>query len=178
MKVVLLEEVSLGDTVEIKSWVRSIKGALSERDFLVTSNGKVVVKATSLWACLSINPVKPAAIPAQILARMETYFVDKVGLATSKIEAINEEFASQKYVIKPSDVDMVNHTNNVVYIRIMLDAIRSVINIKQINVNYLRQSFEGDRLTINTEAKEGQSRVIEIVNQDENVVCRLACEWF
>lgn len=177
MKVVFLEEAILGETIEIKSWVRSIKGTLSERDFILTSGGKVIVKATSLWACLSIEPLKPTAIPTQILDRMYIHDELDIDFRTAKIIPIQGEIDSFNYTIRTSDVDMVNHTNNVAYVRMVLDANRSNKRITQVDINYLRQSFEGDELIINSQMENSSTKFHEVVNEKELVVCRLKTEW-
>jgi acyl-ACP thioesterase len=173
MKVVFLEPALLGEKVEIKSWVRSIKGALSERDYLLTSGDKIIANATSLWACLSVNPVKPIAIPPQIAERMHIYKEFSNDFSTSKINSINKEFTSNEYVVQPSDIDMVNHTNNVAYVRMVLDTIGLASKLEQTDVNYLLQSFEGDELKINSQTLDNQSQLHEIVNVEAKVVCRL-----
>lgn len=177
IKVVFLEEAILGETIEIKSWVRSVKGALSERDFMLKSGGKVIAKATSLWACLSIEPVKPTAIPTQILDRMYIHDEYDLDFRTAKIISVQGEIDSLNYTIRTSDVDMVNHTNNVVYVRMVLDAVCSNTRITQLDINYLLQSFEGDELVINTQSQSGQTQLHEVINAESNIVCRLMSEW-
>ena len=177
MKVVILEDALLGEVVEIKSWVRSIKGALSERDFLLICKGKVVVQATSLWACLSLNPLKPTPVPPQIVDRMLINNDGMVDLSYSKIAPIVGEFKSDNYTIRSSDVDMVNHTNNVVYVRMVLDNIQSEKRLLQMDINYVIQSFQNDLLSINTQIMNADTQFHEIVNAEGKVVCRLRTEW-
>ena len=177
MKVVFFKDAKLGDVIEIKSWVRSIKGALSERDFIIMSDGNVIAKATSLWACLSIDIVKPTAIPGQITDRMVTQQEFKEELSTSKVAPIKEYEKSSHYTIRESDIDMVNHTNNVTYVRIMLDTVHSDKKLQQLDVNYLLQSFEGDKLEIRMQSQSVQTQLYEILNAEGKVVCRLKTEW-
>ncbi|MCF6361692.1 MAG: thioesterase [Cyclobacteriaceae bacterium] len=173
MKVVFLEAVQLGETIELNSWVRSINGALSERDFELTHNGKSIIRATSLWICLEVKLIKPVRIPDHITARMVENNSEDLFISTAKIPTLNKVSSSIFYKIQPSDIDMVNHTNNVVYVRIGLDAINSNKLIKEIDVNYLNQSFEGENLEIKTEKDLGEPILQEIVNADGEVVCRL-----
>lgn len=177
MNVELKEIALLGDEVEIKSWVRSIKGALSERDFIITSGGKVIAKATSLWACLSIDPVKPTTIPAQISKRMYVHNEFDEDFSTLKIASIKEDYTSDNYMVKPSDVDMVNHTNNVVYVRMILDGLKTEKKLKHISINYLLQSFKGDELIVNSDMEISSTQIHEVVNEKGHVVCRLKTTW-
>lgn len=177
MKVMLLEDALLSEMIEIKSWVRSINGALSERDFIIVSGGKVIVKATSLWACLSINPVKPTAIPTEISKRMYVHSEFGKDFSTLRIASIKVDYTSHNYIVKTSDVDMVNHTNNVVYVRTVLDAINSKKKLKHLDINYLLQSFEGDELIINSHMENSSIQFHEVVNEKDRVVCRLKSKW-
>ena len=173
MKVVFLEAVQLGETIELNSWVRSIKGALSERDFELTHNGKPIIRATSLWICLDVKSIKPVRIPALITARMVENNGEDLCISTVKIPELSGGSSSTFYKIQPSDIDMVNHTNNVVYVSIGLDAMNSDKLLKEIDVNYLNQSFEGENLEIITEKYLGEPILQEIANTGGEVVCRL-----
>jgi len=173
MKVILVEDVQLGESIEITSWVRAIKGALSERDYLLIRDGKVVVKATSLWACLSISTVKPSAIPNQIANKMAIHHTEENTKTASKIKAIDNAESSSIYNVRQSDIDMVNHTNNVAYVRMVLDQFDSIEKIKQIEINYLLQSFQGDKLMIQTQKQDNRTHICEITNTAKDVVCRL-----
>jgi len=177
MNVFFYKEALLGETVEITSWVRSIVGALSERDFLLTCNNEVIAKATSLWACLSIKTIKPIHIPDQMVKRMHQLPDEDREITTAKITAIKGLSDASKYHVKQSDVDMVKHTNNVAYVRMVMDSINSERNLKQIEVNYLKQSFLADNLMVKTQILDDTTHLHEIVNKDEVVVCRLKSKW-
>jgi len=173
INVVFLGDVVLGESVEINSWIRSINGALSERDFELNFKGKPVIKATSLWICLDVKTIKPVRIPKKITDLMEVYEGNGSGISTSKISELNGNSASSFYTIQPSDIDMVNHTNNVVYVKIGLDALHTNNRIKVIDVNYLNQSFEEDTLEIKTGRYLVDHTIQEIVNESGDIVCRL-----
>ncbi len=156
-------------------WVRSINGALSERDFEISKNGTLLIKATSLWVCLDIKSLKPTRIPPVICDKMLVLNSDSVSLSTSKISPLKGEVSSSSYVIQPSDIDMVNHTNNVVYLRIIMDRLNAKSKVKKINLNYLNQSFEGDELAIIHNKKEGIN-LFEIANFKGEQICKILVE--
>ena len=177
MNVVLYKEALLGETVEITSWVRSIVGAFSERDFLFTCNKEVVAKATSLWVCLSITAIKPTHIPPQIVKKMNQLTNESRDVLTAKIASIKGLSDSFKYRVQQSDVDMVKHTNNVAYVRMVMDTIRFEKTLIQIEVNYLKQSFLDNKLIVNTQEVDNATSLHEVVNEDGGVVCRLKTKW-
>lgn len=56
----------LGDEIELLTWVSSASGVSSERSYEIHLNGKVVVKARTLW--IAVDPVtqKPLRISEEI----------------------------------------------------------------------------------------------------------------
>ncbi len=172
MKVEFYTEALLGEEVEINSWVRSINGALSERDFEIFKNGTLLIRATSLWVCLDMKSLKPTRIPPVICDKMVVLNSDSVSLSTAKIPSLQGVVPSSTYVVQPSDIDMVNHTNNVVYLRIIMDRLNAKSKVKKINLNYLNQSFEGDELAITRNKKE-EVNLFEITNSIGVQICKI-----
>ncbi len=120
--------------------------------------------------------MKPAPIPESIVNRMFVLPNDEIDFSTTKISAIEGEIVTSTYQVKPSDIDMVNHTNNVVYVRMVLDSFQTDVGIKQIDVNFLNQSFEDDLLTINTQTINAEKYLFEVTNIEGRAVCRLQLE--
>ena len=56
---------SYDDEVDIITWVSSAAGSKSEREFAIVVEGKRIIKATSLWYCLSSETHRPASIPME-----------------------------------------------------------------------------------------------------------------
>lgn len=162
----------LGEEIDVKTWIRSILGSLSERDFSILSNGKEIAKATSLWACLSKETFKPTHIPSQFVKRMPINSIRSNDIVTHRLSALKEWGNSDRYQVKPSDVDMVNHTNNVAYIRMVLDALRLEENVQRIDVNFLRQSYLDDLLSVRT-SKTMELAKAEILNEKDEAIFRL-----
>lgn len=165
-------EVNLGEDVEVRTWIRSILGSLSERDFSIVSGGKEIARATSLWACLSTKTFKPTHIPAQMVDRMPINSTSAHHFTTHKLAVLDDWSDVETSKVKYSDVDMVNHTNNVAYVRMALDALRLNTSISAVDVNFLRQSFLDDVLTIRT-SKSVESAKAEILNEKDEVIFRM-----
>ncbi|MCB0496008.1 MAG: hypothetical protein KDC79_07715 [Cyclobacteriaceae bacterium] len=162
----------LGEDIEVNTWIRSILGSLSERDFGITKKGKELVKATSMWACLSKDTFKPTHIPPKLVARMPINTKNAYDFATHKITSLTDWENSTTYQIVPSDVDMVNHTNNVAYVRMALNTLRVEQPIATIDVNFLRQSYLDDTVTIRTKTVDTSAKA-EIVSDKEEVIFRM-----
>lgn len=175
IKLQLLHIANLGDEIEVRSWVRSIVGALSERDFSIRSKGMEIARATSLWACLSKKTIKPQHIPSQFLKRMHINSHEELNFTTSKVAPLKTWDAESVYQVKMSDIDMVNHTNNVAYVRMALDAYKTERIPAEIDVNFIRQSYLDDTLIIRQFTK-GELSHHEIVSGDESVF-RMKVVW-
>lgn len=82
-----------------------------------------------------------------------------------------------KVVIKYTNLDFLQHTNNKEYIRFILDTYTSEElksrPIKEIEVQYINQSFEGDELTISKGILEGKDVFAVSKGLDRIVKCEI-----
>lgn len=176
VKVQYCKAIPLGETISLTSWVRTVKGALSERDFTIFCEGQECIKATSLWVCLSKEKIAPVALPNEIAANMQVVLNTKDELRTSKIRALTHKDSCAQYIVKPSDIDMVQHTNHVAYVRMLLDEVERG-KLEEISVNYLQQTFEGDALEICTQMVTGKIALHQIEQAKGMPICRLQTIW-
>lgn len=168
----ILGSAILGDEIEIHTWIRSILGSLSERDFRITSNGKTIVEATSLWVCFSKETIRPTHIPAEIISRMHLNAENAFEFSSHKVAALKEWESVSDFKVLPSDIDMVNHTNNVAYVRMAMDALKQPKTVRAMHVNFIRQSYLNDNLTIRVNETEDVG-LVEIVNDKEEFIFRM-----
>ncbi len=77
-------------------------------------------------------------------------------------QKISDDFSSFDkevlYKVKSTDIDLSNHMNNVAYVRALLSAFTTSqlanADIKQVELNYKSQCFEGDELSIRIKKSE------------------------
>lgn len=141
------------DKVVIKTWIESLHGANSVRNIEMYLDGKKIVGATTFWAVLNTQQRKaePLALPHDHFEK----FPDRHATIkpTSRINFLREtEIASERKVML-SDLDIVNHANNVKYLEWCLDTMQPKPILKQelqsFEMNFLRELNLGDDVQIN-----------------------------
>ena len=142
------------EEVAIKTYPTTVSPVRFFREFSITSTSGAKVIAKSEWCVLdgttktlrrsnSINyPVDMEHLPPN------PEIVDFAKIK-EEISIINYFYS---YKIMYADLDCNNHTNNVVYAKMMINAFTpeeySSLNIKGIEINFLNQSYYGDTVDV------------------------------
>ena len=174
-----------GDEIQLTTWVKSIRGSVSEREFILSLNDQVLVKASSLWFCLSAKTHKPTRVPAEYLSLMvpdDNYATsggtEKIVTAAKEHERETGNLVTARY----SDTDMVNHVNNAVYIRWALDCFDvehfNSHYLTGLSVNYLNECFAGEELRVYWWQLTADDFIHELVNEGKGeIICRVKTIW-
>ncbi len=131
------------ETIEIETWIETFADIKTIRDFDVFLNGEKIIGGNSLWVVLNTEKRRPEAI-AIAHDHLEKYPEKKATLKKfGKIDLLqNAELVSHHQVVF-SDLDALNHVNNVKYIEWCLDCLPLTILeknlIKAIDINYLKE---------------------------------------
>ncbi len=131
------------ETIEIETWIETLAGIKTIRDFDVFLNDEKIIGGNSLWVVLNTEKRRPEAI-AISHDHLEKYPEKKATLKKfGKIDVSqNAELVSHHKVVF-SDLDALNHVNNVKYIEWCLDCLPIEIleknRIKAIDINYLKE---------------------------------------
>ncbi|PCI35220.1 MAG: thioesterase [Flavobacteriaceae bacterium] len=62
-----LASAKIDDEITIRTWVGDSYGVKSERFVEILKDGKILVKATTIWCLLDKNSMKVMRIPAEVL---------------------------------------------------------------------------------------------------------------
>ena len=143
------------DTLEVHTSHRGFtKGVTIFRDFDFYVRGKQIGEATTSWVIVDINSrkiVKPAQITELVDSPkpsvLKTTVPEKIQLPTDLAFSIHRECMY-------SDTDINGHMNNTKYADIALDALHfeqfAGQYISEMQINYLKECFPGDTLTLCT----------------------------
>ena len=160
------------ETIEIETWIESLSGIKSIRDFDVFLNDEKIIGVNSLWVVLNTEKRKPEAI-AISHNHLEKYPEKKATLKKfDKIDlSQNVELVSHHKVVF-SDLDALNHVNNVKYIEWCLDCLPIEIleknRIKAIDINYLKEVTFNQKAAIYSSINEKE--IYFYIKLDE-IVC-------
>lgn len=178
---------SWGETITLKTWPRGTEGLYALRDIEITDGeGKIIAAASTSWVIVDIEtrrPCRPDAEPGisnREFPKKSALTRNAGKIAPTTMNAID----SSCFIVKPSDLDVNLHVNNVKYIQWVMDylpiAFLSYNRVSSLEVNYLAEGVTGDQVTILkeiTEEENNQQRYAVIRSSDGRELCRLMISW-
>lgn len=152
MRVEITELPKWKDVVTVKTWINTLENSRSVRALEMYVNGEKMVGCETFWAVFNTEIRRPEAL-ALPYEHFELFPEHKATEKSfSKINIDNEiERVYEKRVFL-SDLDNVNHVNNVKYLEWCLDFVdvELIINqkIKSFEMNFLKELSLKDKVTI------------------------------
>ena len=146
------------DTITTKTWIESLQDGTSIRNIEMYLNGKKIVGASTLWVVLNTKLRK-----AEALALSHDHFEKfperhATLLPSARINFLRETEVVAQRTVALSDLDIVNHANNVKYFEWCLDTMpfKPILNqeLKSFEMNFLRELNWGDAVQINAAADD------------------------
>ncbi|MFA9189493.1 acyl-ACP thioesterase domain-containing protein [Flavobacterium sp. FBOR7N2.3] len=159
------------DTVTVKTWINSLENSRSVRALEMYVNGKKMVGCETFWAVFNTKKRRP-----ELLTLIHDHFelfpdLKATEESFSKIE-INpekEEVFSKTVIL--SDLDIVNHVNNVKYLEWCMDLVDENIILKQkiksFEMNFMKELSLRDQVMIHENVSD-DSIVFSITKEDKN----------
>lgn len=172
------------ESIELLTWVKSVKGPRSEREFAIIYKNRRIVRASSLWVCLNSEDHRPATVPMEksLLSLIHDEYAAANGAEKIIQEDLNNDSSVvQQYEPKYSDVDMVNHVNNASYVRWVMDLLRNSFpadEIQSFSINYFDEVHLGEKLSV----VQHQSAIGNLYHDliragSDKVVCKTKTVW-
>jgi len=159
-----------GDTVTVKTWINSLENSRSVRALEMYVNGKKIVGSETFWAVFNTQKRRPEAL-ALPFEHFELYpdtRATKNGF--SKINLNHEKETVFEKIVFLSDLDIVNHVNNVKYLEWCLDFIdeKLILNqkIESFEMNFLKELSLKDEVIIHESLNETET-IFSITKEDK-----------
>lgn len=176
-----------GETVMLRTWPRGTEGLFALRDIEVyLKGGSKVAGATTSWVIVDSVTRRPQR-PDSLLEKMNLDYPDKrsTNRNAGKPEPVAQPFTdSPVFIVKPSDLDVNQHVNNVKYIQWVTDTFTvsflSGHTPKSVEVSYLSESVEGDSILIrsNGPCVENNCSLHSVIRVDDGrELCRIMICW-
>ncbi|CAM4034943.1 MULTISPECIES: acyl-[acyl-carrier-protein] thioesterase [Flavobacterium] len=166
------------DIVTIKTWIKTLENSRSIRCMEMHLNGEKIVGCETYWAVINTQTRRPDAL-ALPHDHFEKFQIDATKQPTLKI-TIDENtntIGHRKVVL--SDLDVVNHANNVKYMEWCLDYEnpKKIIKqeIKALDINFMRELNLNDEAIIHQSRNDTQT-IYSITKEDKNAYA-LQIEW-
>ena len=161
LRIEIDELPKLNDKIVIKTWIKSLENSKSVRAMEVYCNTKKLVGCETLWVVF--NTIKRKAEPIAVNFNHFELSSDKNATKESPKNIIIPKgintILTKKIVL--SDIDNVNHVNNIKYLEWCLDllAVDLILNdkISSFEMNFLRELVLNDAIEIGLLNKNSES---------------------
>lgn len=170
MRVEITELPKWKDVITVKTWINTLENSRSVRALEMYVNGNKIVGCETFWAVFNteIRRPQPLALPYN---HFKLYPEHKATEKTfSKINLTNETEMVFEKTVALSDLDIVNHVNNVKYLEWCLDFVDSelILNqkIESFEMNFLKELSLKDKVIIH-ENLNSESLIFSITKEDK-----------
>ena len=152
MRVEITELPQWKDVVTVKTWINTLENSRSVRALELHVNGKKMIGCETFWAVFNTKTRRPEAL----VFPFDHFELYPENLATQKsLSKINlnpeNEIIFEKTVVL-SDIDIVNHVNNVKYLEWCLDFVTADLilsqKIKSFEMNFVKELSLQDKVII------------------------------
>jgi acyl-ACP thioesterase len=170
MRVEITELPRWKDVVTVKTWINTLENSRSVRALELYVNGEKMVGCETFWAVFNTKIRRPEAL-ALPFKHFELYPEQKATEKPfSKISINNETEMVFEKTVALSDLDIVNHVNNVKYLEWCLDFVdvKLILNqkIESFEMNFLKELSLKDKVAIH-ENLTSTAMVFSISKEDK-----------
>lgn len=179
MRIEITELPKWKDVITVKTWINTLENSRSVRALELYANGKKMVGSETFWAVFNTKTRRPEAL-ALPYDHFELYPDKKATEKPFSKITLNEdkEMVFERTVFL-SDLDIVNHVNNVKYLEWCLDLVdeKSILKqkIESFEMNFLKELSLKDKVIIHESVTEKHS--IFNITKDDKTSFALQLNW-
>lgn len=158
-KVQILRRPVVYDKITLATWPEKPSRVRANRHYIISDENGVLIKGKNEWTVVNIATGKLQRVSEIYPAELE--FCEDISIEENYAR-ISDDFSDAQtvcdYTIRSTDIDLVQHMNNAAYIRALIGTINTKDlqehPIKDIEIVYKSQSYEGETLTIKRRVTE------------------------
>ena len=154
IKLKVAELPKSGETITVETWPLKAKGIRFDRDFKLSNKDKIFVMGSSEWCTLDYTTQKLRRVDSVAYPQNMQFREDRsgVGELIRAKESVCDTDLHHTYRSSFVDIDTNKHTNNVAYLRMILNCFSpdefEAIKIDEFQINFLSQTFYGDEIKL------------------------------
>ncbi len=173
IKLKIFGDLHSQDKVSVSTWTHELSGVRAKRDCEIKLKNKVVAKAVTEWCCLDAETRKIRRLSSIVYPELEMEKTKTSNLEFSnlKIDVTEKHFAYSR-VVRSTDIDVNNHTNNMKYVNMAMDALtlEELKNnfVVEFEIYFMNESYFKDEIDVFKYVK-GNTIYIEGKIQDKSV---------
>ena len=158
------------DIVTVKTWINTLENSRSIRAIEMYLNGNKIVGSETYWAVFNTKTRRPEAL-ALPFEHFELFPENKATQKPfSKININYEKETVFEKTVVLSDLDIVNHVNNVKYLEWCLDLVEADVildqKIESFEMNFMKELSYQDSILIHKNSND--TEIILSVTKEEN----------
>lgn len=158
------------DSVTVKTWINTLENSRSVRALEMYVNGQKIVGCETFWAVFNTEKRRPEAL-ALTYDHFELYPTLKATKQSfSKINFSPDKEMLFERKVSLSDLDIVNHVNNVKYLEWCLDLVDTELlleqKVKSFEMNFIKELSTQDHVFIH-ENESAEATVFSITKEDK-----------
>lgn len=159
-----------GDRVVVSTWPYSFKGFVGERNCIIADeDGKVLVKANSIWSYVDMETGRPVKHPLEAAERYGSGEPLEMKNTARKIPVPSEGGERLDEIkVEKHHLDSLGHVNNGQYVKIALAHSLIKERTSAFRVEYKSQAHLGD-VIIPVRYEEDDREVITLLSEDEKI---------
>lgn len=172
-RVDLFARAYLMDELSVRTWAESCseRDVRTYRSYTLSRGETVIARGKTEWAIL--GPEKKV-IRFGDSGFPKDYPFPAESAIPEKLQRFHEKFEDTDlfsyYAVRPTDIDLGRHMNNVAYVRLLLDCFSakelSSGQIRSVELHYSTPCFEGEELTVYKKLSDDGTCRIAIVKPD------------
>lgn len=165
MKFVVNSDLKSSDKAKVTTWTHPIGMLRAMRDSIIKVGNSVKAKATAEWCCLDYDTRRLRKLSTIAYPELDMEITKSNNLVFHNVkENVEKKNFVYSRVVRSTDTDVNNHTNNLKYHFMALDCftvqeLRS-FKIKEYEINFVNESKEGEIIDI-FKKKIGKNYYIE-----------------
>lgn len=154
VKLKIAEFPRFSDGLTIETWPLKAKGIRYDRDFCLSNREKTLVMGSSEWCTLDYTTHKLRRVDSVAYPQDMPFREDRSGAGEfiRTKESVCDTDLHHTYRSSFVDIDTNKHTNNVAYLRMVLNCFSpdefETIKINEFQINFLAQTFFGDEIKL------------------------------
>lgn len=153
MKVIRCSPIQTGDKISVTTWTRELGTARALRDCVIKKGSSVKAKFLAEWCCLDCDTRRLRRMNSIKYPELE---MEKTKYIKTDFSNMREMVDSSNFVytreIRSTDIDVNNHTNNLKYNNMAMDAFSveelKSFAIKEYEIYFVNESHEGDKIDV------------------------------
>ncbi|NUY82275.1 acyl-[acyl-carrier-protein] thioesterase [Flavobacterium sp. MAH-1] len=156
MRVEILQLPKWKDVVTIKTWIVNLENSRSVRALEMYLGDLKIVSCETFWAVFNTKTRRPEALalPTDHFEKFEQNHSTQERTSKVDLTQLSNKLADHKVLL--SDLDIVNHANNVKYLEWCLDYFDAKTllknQVKAIDMNFMKELVLGDEVEISSDA--------------------------